>query len=73
MNTSNPYTPRLTKRGLSKFQRASLRQRERGWNDYHAGKDLTAYYEAPQRPMVVQGRADYNMGWRAAKATRGQQ
>ena len=72
MTATNPYTPRLTKRGLTKFMRASLRQRERGWNDYHAGKDITAYYDAPERPMI-QHRADYNMGWRTAKDTKGRQ
>jgi hypothetical protein len=65
----NPYTLRLTKRGMTKFHRDSLRQRERGWDDYHAGKDIMAYYEATPERFKIQGRADYNLGWRAAKET----
>ena len=64
---TNPYTAKLQQRGLTKFLRGSLRQRERGWNDYLEGKDILAYYDAPQRPLIERGRADYNLGWKAAK------
>ena len=64
---TNPYTPRLKERGLTKFKRDTLKQRERGWSDYHAGKDISAYYDAPMSPMPIVGRANYNMGWRVAK------
>jgi hypothetical protein len=69
MTTLNPYTARLSERGMTRFRRGSLRQRERGWHDYHAGKDVMAYYEAPMRPCVENGRANYNMGWRVARDT----
>ena len=68
MNT-NPYSKRLKQSGLTKFRRATLRQRERGWNDYHAGKDILAYYDAPMLPCREEGRANYNVGWRTAKDT----
>jgi hypothetical protein len=64
---TNPYTEKLQQLGLTKFLRGSLKQRERGWNDYLEGKDILAYYDAPQRPLIERGRADYNLGWRAAK------
>jgi hypothetical protein len=64
---TNPYTEKLQQRGLTGFLRASLKQRERGWNDYLEGKDILAYYDAPLRPATERGRADYNLGWRAAK------
>jgi len=67
MTISNPYTPRLKERGHSKFKRDTLKQRERGWNDYHAGKDILAYYDAPMLPCREVGRANYNLGWRVAK------
>lgn len=66
MNTSNPYTPRLKQRGHSKFKRDTLKQRERGWDDYHAGKDILAYYDKPMTCREV-GRANYELGWRVAR------
>ena len=67
MTTTNPYTSRIKQRGATKFQRDQLKQRERGWNDYHAGKDIMAYYDAPLRLAPEVGRANYNVGWRLAK------
>ena len=64
---TNPYTLRLEDRGLNKFQREQLKQRERGWNDYHAGKDILSYYEEPMERSREVGRANYNLGWRVAK------
>ena len=64
---TNPYTEKLKQRGLTKFLRGSLKQRGHGWNDYLEGREILAYYDAPQRPLIERGRADYNLGWRAAK------
>ena len=64
----NPYTAKLSQGKLTKFQRNCLKQRERGWNDFKAGKYILAYYDAPMRPMTERGRADYNLGWRSSKA-----
>ena len=66
MTISNPYTPRLKERGHSKFKRDTLKQRERGWNDYHDGKDILAYYDSPMTCREV-GRANYELGWRIAR------
>ena len=67
MTATNPYTPRLKQRGHSKFKRDTLKQRERGWSDYHDGKDIMAYYDAPLKLAPEVGRANYNVGWRLAK------
>jgi hypothetical protein len=67
MNTSNPYTARLKERGMTKFLRAQYKQRERGFADCLAGKDIMAYYDAPLKIAHEVGRANYNMGWRLAK------
>ena len=67
MNATNPYTPRLKRRGATKFLRDQLKQRARGWDDYQAGKDILAYYDAPMMPCREVGRANYNLGWRFAK------
>lgn len=63
----NPYSKRLKQSGLTKFLRGQLKQRERGWDDFHAGKDILAYYELPSVPAREAGRASYNLGWRVAK------
>jgi hypothetical protein len=68
MNASNPYTARLKERGMTKFLRAQYKQRERGFADRLAGKDIMAYYDAPLKIAPEVGRANYNMGWRLAKA-----
>jgi hypothetical protein len=65
--TLNPYTARLRERGMTKFQRAQYKQRERGFSDYLDAKDIMAYYDAPLKIAPEVGRANYNMGWRLAK------
>jgi hypothetical protein len=67
MNTSNPYTARLKERCMTKFLRAQYKQRERGFADRLAGRDIMAYYDAPLKIAPEVGRANYNMGWRIAK------
>ena len=64
---TNPYTARLTERGMTKFQRTQYKQRERGFADCLAGKEIMAYYDAPLKLAPEVGRANYNLGWRIAK------
>ena len=42
--------------------------KNKGEQDFLAGKSIDAYYDLPRQPMPERSRAAYEMGWRAAKS-----